>query len=259
MKRTSSNRFFTGSTIARIVIALVLIIGVVVWRGALRDLLWKIVGPLYVHSPISMLAAQVSTKAALERENTELRATLASTTAVLADRELLFAENRELKLRFGRSIASRTILAGVIARPPTTPYDTLTIDAGSRQGVVVGALVSAGGTTRIGRVDSVGESTARVSLFSAPGESYQALIMETQSHSAIPVVVDGEGGGALTTRVPAHSGAGVGDEIVFSGINGGFSSRVVGVDQKSGESFEVLYLRLPVNPQELRFVEVELP
>jgi cell shape-determining protein MreC len=257
MKRTSRNSWVTPRRALRGVAIIVLIAAVFIWRAPLRTAVWRIAGPIYGRSPLSALSAQFHSKAALENENNFLRAALASTTAALADRNILYSENLELKSRVGRDAGMHTILAAIIARPPATPYDTLQIDAGSAHGVAIGALVSAGGTTIIGRIDSVTQSSARVALFSSPGESYQALLMKQSG--PMPIVVDGQGGETLQALVPADSGASVGDAVVFSGISGGYSSTVVAIEKKSGESFETLYLRLPVNPQELQFVEVLRP
>ncbi len=219
---------------------LVLCAGVALWRVQLAGFFWDIAAPL-----LSVRNSVGSSDIA------RLQAALASTTAALADRNLLYKENLELKARLGRNGSVETILAGVVARPPAMPYDILMIDAGVQQGVVEGDLVSAGGTVLVGRVEQVYKATARVVLFSAPGQTYKALLGGT-----IPVEVEGQGGGSLVAQVPAKIAARVGDAVVFPGIAGGFSSVVSYVEARDGESFEKLYMRLPVDPLTLRWVEV---
>ncbi|HEV7449404.1 MAG TPA: hypothetical protein VGP13_02605, partial [Candidatus Paceibacterota bacterium] len=92
---------------------------------------------------------------------------------------------------------------------------------------------------------------SRVELFSAPGQSYQAILNGT-----LPVAVEGQGGGSLQALVPASTAVAVGDTVSFPGIFGGIVAQVSAVDAKAGDSFIVVYMRLPVNPADLRFVEV---
>ena len=256
MRKTSHSRPTPSLPYVVAGCALLLIILLLLWRGVFAGLLWRAATPVLEHNPLRAVSAALQSKAALSAENESLRAELASTSATLADRDLLYQENLELKARLGRDASVRTTLAGILLRPPATPYDTLIIDAGSEDGVVKGALVSAGGTTLIGQIDAVYDTTARVVLFSAPGETYQALLMESASHGTVPVAVEGQGGGSLKTEVPANTQAAIGDAVVFPGVAGGLQSFVVAVEQHSGESFETLYLRLPVNIESLRFVEV---
>ena len=157
-----------------------------------------------------------------------------------------------LKARLGRIISTHTVLAGVLARPPGVPYDTLMVDAGRVEGVVMGQRVSAGGTTLVGTVGEVYEYTARVILFSSPGESYSVLLRGTE-----PLTVEGQGAGSLVGQVPVDTVVSVGDVVVFPGVAAGFSGVVSGVVVHEGESFKTLYLHLPVDPLTLTFVEIE--
>jgi cell shape-determining protein MreC len=260
MRKISHKRPDTGWRFVLIVggVAL-LLVAVLLCRGVFAGLMLRIGIPaLQVRNPIADIAAQFKSKAGLERDNAQLRAALASTSATLADRQLLYEDNLQLKARLGRDIALRTVLAGIVMRPPGVPYDTLLIDAGRQQGVTMGANVSAGGTTRIGSVDEVYATGARVKLFSSPGESYQGLLSETEAHPAIPVTVVGQGGSSMTAQIPAKTTVVPGDAVVLPGIAGGYTAVVSHVDVRAGESFEIVYLQLPVNFQQLRYVEVLL-
>jgi cell shape-determining protein MreC len=190
-----------------------------------------------------------------DSRDADLRAQLASTTAALADRNLLYAEVSDLRERLGRADAPQArVLAAVLQRPPWTPYDTLVIDAGAHHGIRAGSFVSAGGQGLIGSVSEVYATSARVELFSAPGASYQALLNGT-----LPIAVEGQGGGSLRAEVPAGTSVKAGDTISFPGLLGGIMANVSATEAKAGESFTVIYLRLPANPQDLRFVEVLRP
>ncbi len=185
-------------------------------------------------------------------EVSNLRAQLAQMQARLADRDLLYKEVLELRERLGRADAPQArLLAGVLLRPPWTPYDTLLVDAGEDLGVVQGAFVSAGGQGLVGRVSEVYATAARVELFSAPGVSYQATLNGT-----LPVAVEGQGGGSLRAEVPAGTQVAVGDTVSFPGLMGGVVARVSATEARTGESFIIIYMALPANPADLRAVEI---
>jgi len=211
------------------------------WRAALSGLLWRALAPVAAWRD-SLDATQ----------NAALRAELASTTAALADRDALYAENAALKAQLGRSAAAPRLAALVLERPPGIPYDTLIIDAGQNLGVAAGDAVYAGGTTLIGQVTEAYATTARVTLLSAPGQSYQALIRGT-----VPVSMAGQGAGSLKGEVPAQTQVGVGDPVLFADIAGGYTGSVSHVDAPEGESFEVVYVALPVDLFSLRYVFVQ--
>lgn len=227
------------------------------FRQPLEGALARILPPLQGgHEKLSASAggfgALFSSKQALEAENATLQKELARAQAELADRDALFMENLALKKSLGRPDAQAgVILAGVVMRPPAVPYDTLVIDAGSRQGVIPGALVAAAGGAVIGTVAEAYDSTARVALFSSPGAEYSALL-----RGSVPLLMEGDGGGSFSGKIPAATQAAVGDVIVLPGIAGGFAGTISAIVAPEGDSFKTLYLHLPVNLFELRYVEV---
>ena len=231
-----------GPPWALILAAAALCAVVLLARGPLSGLLWSLLSPVY-----AAREALFSSSAA------QLRAELASTTAALADRDLLVKENSELRAQLGRSGERREVMAGVIARPPSTPYDTLMLDAGERHGVVLGARVRAG-AVELGTIDAVWENTSRMVLYSSAGQTYEASVIE----SGVPVSVEGQGGGSLRGQVPANTEVRVGDTVSLPGILGGITAAVSAVELNSGESFKTLYLRVPLNPLHLRFVYISL-
>jgi cell shape-determining protein MreC len=244
MKTTSRKRPSLGSVLA-VLAAASLIVLAVVFRHGLTGMLWSAGAPL-VRLRDSWSGSEVA----------DLRAQLASTTAALADRNLLAGENMQLRQELGRTAGHKVLLAGVLQSPPGTPYDTLLLDAGSSLGVSAGQRVFAGNIA-IGEVDAVYGDTSRAVLYSAPGRSYQALL--TTQSAAVPVAVEGQGAGSMQAQVPQGTEAAVGDDIVFPGVAGGLAARVSAVSAPAGESFKTLYLRLPVNIFELRYVYIEQP
>jgi cell shape-determining protein MreC len=181
-----------------------------------------------------------------------LRAELASTTAALADRNALYTENTELKQLLGRSVANHTVLGAVLERPPGIPYDTLVIDIGKQDNVTPGDLVFAGGTSVVGTVSEVYDTTSRVTLLSAPGETYDALL-----NGSVPVSLIGQGAGSMSGEVPADVPVNVGDSIVLPGIFSSFVGSVSHVSEEAESSFITLYVQLPVDLFSLQYVEVQ--
>lgn len=226
------------------VVLLLVVFGVVVfWRTEVTSTL------LRMATPVLLLRNSLSAS-----ESTMLRQELAAAQAKIADRDVLYTENLDLKNRLHRSIAVHTTLAGVLLRPPAVPYDTLIVDVGANHGVRVGSNVAAGGTALVGTVSEVYATTARVRLLSAPGNTYEGLL--SVKDKTIPVRVEGQGGGSMRAQIPAGTGVVVGSAVVLPGILGGYTGAVSYVEVKSGESFENVYLHLPVNPLELRYVEI---
>jgi cell shape-determining protein MreC len=215
-------------------------------RTGSESVFWRLFAPLYA-----------ARNALFFSDAESMRAQLATSLALAADREVLRVENEELKRRLGRTASEARILGAILQRPPASPYDTLVIDIGAQDGVVLGAYVSAGGSTLIGRVSQVYATASRITLFSAPGEEHQALLLpRTVEDTALPINVGGQGGGTLFAEVPAGSDVVVGDAVAFPGIGSSFVANITYVDAQEGESFMLLYMKLPLNPLELRYVEV---
>jgi cell shape-determining protein MreC len=236
------------STLLKAFIFLALVVGVGVWRQQVGNLFWLAAAP-----------AAALRNSLDYTESARLRAELASTTAALADRDALYQENLLLKTQFGRDAKAHTVLAAVLMRPPGTPYDTLIIDAGKQEGIVQGALVFVGGGASIGTVSDAYTSTSRVTLFSAPGSSYNAVVrLSAETGKSIPVSLVGEGAGSMSAEVPSATPVSVGDTIVLPGIATAFVGTVSHIEKPAGGSFEMLYLHLPVNLFSLQFVEVRI-
>jgi len=98
------------------------------------------------------------------------------------------------------------------------------------------------------------DNSARVTLTSAPGSSIDAHL--SRIDRVIPVTLFGQGGGSLYGDVPAGTSVAVGESVTLTGLTFGFVGEVSHVKKEEGGSFETLYLHLPVNLFELRFVEV---
>lgn len=232
-------------TLLLLVLCVVVAAILVVWRAPLTGLFWFTFAPLF--SGIQSVTSQ--------SELDTLRHELAATQALVADRELLAKENSELKARLGRvPMGETTLLAAVLIRPPATPYDTLILDVGLNDGVALGDIVFAGGELAIGKVTEVYRSTSRATLYSAPGQTHDALI--SNAGGTIPIVVEGQGSGSFTGKLPQGVMVAAGDSAYFPDLNPVLLARVSALETPPGESFETVYMQLPVNPFLLHYVEV---
>ena len=83
------------------------------------------------------------------------------------------------------------ILSAILAKPNQSPYDTLLIDAGSGQGIKTGDTVFALGDVPIGRVDVVYDNSAKVVLFSNPGEKTEAVISGKNTARTVRLIRSG--------------------------------------------------------------------
>jgi cell shape-determining protein MreC len=244
--RKSRRRSSMLGIITTVLLLTVLCAVIIFWRNALANTLWQAL------APVTALRNKVD-QGSIE----ELRAQLASTSALVADRNALYTQNEVLKSMLNRIDNTKRTLAGVVLRPPASPYDSLLIDAGAREGLVKGQLVFAGGTTAIGEVSEVYTTTSRVQLFSAPGRTYEAQITPTKTPGkVVPVSLQGQGAGSFTGEVPAGSAISVGDSVVIPGLGNFFLGNVAHVEIPDGSSFETLYIQLSVNIFSLQYVEV---
>jgi cell shape-determining protein MreC len=250
--------------ILTIVLVLLLLGAVSLFRGTFFSIFWRVLTPVtFMRDVVGQVGgemfSQFSSKAFLIAQNDALRASLASSSVALADRNLLYQENLSLKSRLGRQINTHSLLSAVVMRPPGVPYDTMVLDVGKADGVAFNDLVFAKGEVLIGKITEVGNSTSRATLFSAPGESYSAILRHVGAPGSIAITVIGQGGGSLYAEVPASTPAQIGDSVIVPSINIEFLGGVSAVHQTEGESFKKIYLELPANIFELTYVEVRKP
>ncbi len=231
-----------------LLVALVLLSAAVIyWQKPLGGVVWQLGAPV-LRLRNALASSEVST----------LTAELASTSAALADRDALYSQNIALKKLLDRPQTSTQVLGAVLQRPPGLPYDTLLIDAGEDSGIAPGDLVFGGGTLAIGVISDAYPTTSRVSLFSAPGRTYDAQVAPKATiGSVIPLSLVGQGAGSLSGEVPAGSTAAIGDPVVIPGLNNEILGSITHIDAPSGSSFETLYMQMPVNIFSLQYVQVQ--
>lgn len=193
--------------------------------------------------PLESRAVLINEREQLARENEMLRNNNAALAARAADLERLLG---------GRTEASAGVLAGVIARPPVSPYDVLVIDTGREAGIAVGDVVLGPGGMPIGAITEANAGNARATLFSQPGRITEGWLGETR----IPVRLVGAGAGAFDAELPGVAGALVGDFVFVPGPGALPAGQVAALITDPSSPTVLLRIRPAVNPFSLTWVTV---
>lgn len=201
--------------------------------------------------------------AALMQENEDLRRAQTDYDVRLASVRALELENSELKKILGRDASFSTtsastvhkgeILAAVLKRPPLLAYDELVLDVGTGDGVAVGNSVYAPGRVLVGRVESVGASTARVILYSSPGKQYEVMI----GPQHISASAHGRGGGQYEAEVARDSSVTEGDFVEIPSLADKPFGTVTTVISDPTQPFKTILFAPMVNVYQLRWVIVQ--
>ena len=189
-------------------------------------------------------------KGALIAERDQLRA---ENAALYAMNETLDAQVADLTRLLGdRMERTDGVLAGVLARPPVAPYDTLILDQGSDVGVRVGSRVLGAGGVPLGTVESVTRDSARALLYSTPARETESWVGEAR----IPMTLVGEGAGAMSAIIARESGVAVGDQVYVPGPGAVPIGSVVEVGSDPSSPRSRVEIRPILNPFSVTWVTV---
>ncbi len=167
----------------------------------------------------------------LRAQNAKYRAEISALRAQLLRDTALQAENANLSklVHLQASIEAQGlhgIAAAVIGRNPDSWFDSLVVDKGSKAGVQAG-MVAVTPDGLVGRVEpGVSANTARVMLVTNPDFGVGIIVQRASSREE--GYAQGELGNPDVTAVFFSATANVrpGDEIVTSGLGGGFPSGI---------------------------------
>ncbi|MDB5244507.1 MAG: Rod shape-determining protein MreC [Parcubacteria group bacterium] len=181
---------------------------------------------------------------------------LQENAALANENEALIQKEASLEALLGTSESNRIItpavLAGVIARPPESPYDTLIVDKGTHSGVVVGQEAFGPGNVPLGVVTTALADFSRITLFSAPGMSAIGSV----GSKNIPLTVMGGGGGVLNASLTRPSDVAVGDLVFLPGPGALPAGKVVRIDGDPTSPSMTLRIQPRVNLFTLYFVTI---
>jgi cell shape-determining protein MreC len=165
--------------------------------------------------------------------------------------DLLSKENVELRALLGDDGEQR-IVAGVIGRPHTVPYDVLVLDRGSDDGVVEGAPVFIGDDAVIGIVSQTFSKSSIVELITTPGFTVSVYILGPNIYTnAI-----GIGGGQLKVGVPQGIKLAPGDLVILPGVDAGIYGAISTVQSIATEPEQYGYVSPEVPLAGLRLVSI---
>lgn len=201
------------------------------------------------------LGAYFTSKYSLFLENKILKTQVISEETRMANYTSLLAENEDLKEILKRKKETTSMILGaILAKPNQSPYDTLVIDVGEKQGIKTQSLVFAQGNIPIGRIAETYPNSSKVVLFSSSGEKMQAIL----SSKNIFMELIGRGGGNFEMVIPRDLALEKGEQLVMIGISPYLLAVVETIISDPRDSFIKALLVSPVNIQEIKFVEVEL-
>lgn len=160
-------------------------------------------------------------------------------------------ENEELRNLLSASSAPQ-IAAGVISRPPNTPYDTMIIDRGTADGIVEFAPVYYGNKMALGYVRQVYAHSALVALFSSPGVESTVYVFGPNLFTK----AYGEGSGVVRISVPHGVTVEKGNMIILPSIDTGVLGTIDSVQSIPTEPEQRAYVTYDQSLQSIRIVSV---
>lgn len=244
MKRTySSTRNALFSSLPRVSLgvgALLFSLLVLAFRFVAPDAFFRVAAPAF--SVSDTFAAAVHGALGGFGDTAALAARV---EALTAENAALANANRALTTRLAAiaplaasSAGGPSVIAGVVSRPPESPYDSLIVAAGAADGVAAGQEAFAGDGTPVGVVSSVSGGFARVTLFSAPGVTTRGWIGD----AALAVTLTGAGAGALTTTVARSADVSPGAVVYVPGPGLVPLGRVTAIDDDPASTGVVLHI-----------------
>lgn len=206
-----------------------------------------------ISEKFSNLSVYFKFKSTLQQENENLKSQLGEVWAKVANYNSVLDENSKLKDILGRkNEKTNLVLASILSKPNQTPYDTIIIDAGQKQGIREGGLVLASGFVPIGLVSLAYPDSSKVILFSNPGEKTEIVIAGRD----VFMQLVGRGGGNFEMVLPRDFFIEKGAEVHLPGIIPYVVAKVETIISDPRDAFQKALLASPVNIFELKFVEI---
>ncbi len=234
------------------VVALALALILIVWqvpavsrlleRGAVFVTSPFLYGGQYIADTFTEVKIFFESKKALKEENEKLYSLFGAARANMLLYEEIKKENKELKALLGRKENTEAVLGIVLSNPNQSPYDTLFIDVGEKQGVYYGMPVVSGNIL-LGVVDMTSENVSKVKLFSSPGAELRVLIGKEK----IPTIAYGRGGGEFEVKLPHDVKINKGDAVLYSSLHNYLVGAVEYIESKPSSAIQEIFFRAPIN------------
>ncbi len=206
----------------------------------------------------SNIPAYFSSRSNLEKEIAVLNAKINESNIALLNLNSVAEENIKLKEILNRKDEKKSIVvASILAKPNQSLYDTLVVDAGTKQNIKEGSMVFAFGNVPIGRVVDVGGFSSKIVLFSSSKEKMNVIVSGRENIKDVYMEVVGRGGGNFEMILPRDILLEKGDQVMLPGIRPYIIGIVETIISDPRDAFTKVLLVSPVNIQELNFVEIE--
>lgn len=193
-------------------------------------------------------------KGKLQDENIDLKNKLKEVEIKLISSQMIENQNKELKEILSYKKNVNYLAAGIIVRPPKSPYDTMIIDAGSDNGIQVGMQVTAYSDILLGYVTEVFSKTSKIKLISFPNEEINVYLQ----NSKLSAIAVGDGGGNFKITLPRSVEVQLGDNVITTGMNPLLIGIVDKVKIDITDAFQEVLFSLPANIQDLKYVMIQI-
>ena len=204
----------------------------------------------------SSIGSAVSFKKMIIAENKELKIQLGESVAKTANYNSVLDENIKLKEILNRKPWSANfILGNILSQKNQSIYSSILIDLGANDGISEGQRVFALGNIPVGRIAQVEANSSKVVLYSSPGERTEVIVSGSTYSGFMEVV--GRGGGNFEIILPRDFVIAEGTEIILPGAFPYVLGAVKTIISDPRDAFQKALIVSPVNIQELKFVQVE--
>lgn len=243
--------------IASFVAVGIIIVGVLIFgiTGIVRRLLQ---GPTWLAHTLDTVATEtissLTPKSILLKEYKMLQEKIQQSELLNTQIAILTQENEALRKELGYfKTSSSVLLAEIIAKPNRSLYNRLIINRGSDDGIMIGQQVRSQGIVALGEISEVSKNTATVTLYSGPQFSGD-LVIKNEKNIFVPAL--GKGSGTFEIHIPREISIIDGDLLALPENQNIVVGVVKSIIFDPRDPFQTVLARIPVNVQELRFVEV---
>ncbi len=199
----------------------------------------------------SSLPMYIRERGVLVRELEDLKIKIATEQGTDSTIKKLQIENTELRNLAG-ALPEARVLARVIGRPNSLPYDMLMLDRGSNHGVLQHAPVFLGADQVIGFVSKVTEKTSLVTLVTTAGFTSSAYVIGPNIYT----YAEGMGGGVLRVRVPQGIMLRTGDLVLLPAIDSGLYGTISYIETSVTQPEQYGFVTTSIPIQSLYYVSV---
>jgi cell shape-determining protein MreC len=192
-------------------------------------------------------------RSSLFKENKKISEENSRLKIEMIDYQILKNENEKLKEILDRiSDKKEFILASILVKPNYSPYDTLIIDVGEKDGISEKMKVYVNGNVPIGLIKEVYLNTSLVELYSNPGNVSLGIINILNTS----VELFGRGGGNFEMSVPFELSLRQGEMVFLPGIKAEVLAIIQEEISESADPIKKVILHSPVNIQNQKWVQV---